>query len=246
MRNCALVVLIGVFAAGCATTTPPISHVHVGHALTGWVDTPEQRGLFVTAEKEAMTVADQAKLASESQDLAAIKRHAHAIIHAIDPSRESSGPGTGYGLRKALVEADAHMGYAAQSPDASRNLKSTVENYHRNQAVVMERAELILALAESIVDTDSPAEASALAKEMHKLAIRNLKGVDEDGDGVIGSTPREYGLKQLRTELMTMTERETDPAYQAVPQRFLFGLVRLPDGTWSFRDPDAIDAYDRY
>lgn len=245
MHYRALVVLSVVLVTGCATTTPRISHIHIGHTITGWPTTPEERGLFVTAEREAVIIADQADMASKSQDLAQVKQHAHGIIHAIDPSREPSGPGTGFGFRKAIVGADDHIEYAAISDDASANVKAGAEDYHANQAVVVERGELILALAGSIVDTGSLQEARALATEIRRLAVQNLKGVDEDGDGVIGSTPREYGLQQLRRDLLAMAERE-EPPYRAVPQRYLFGLVRLPDGTWAFRDPGSTDFYDRY
>lgn len=225
--------------SGCATSTPRISHVHIGHAITGWVDTPDQRGLFVTAEREANIVADQADMAVKSQDMGAIQQHAHGVIHAIDPSLEpSGGPGLGYGFRKALTLANKHIEFAAESPDASANVKAGAQAYHTNQKVVADRGELILGLAQSIVNTDSPQEDKALAVEMRKLAVQNLEGVDEDGNGVIGSTPREYGLRQLREELFQMADRE-DPPYRAVPQRYLFGLVRLPDGTWSFKDPDS-------
>lgn len=236
MRYPAIAVLSIVVLSGCATTAPKISHVHIGHAITGWVDTPEQRGLFVTAEEEARIIAEQADLAANSEDLEQIKRHARAIIHAIEPSSEPSGPGTGFGFRKAITGANDHVQYAAQSPDSSANIKEGAQNYARNQEVVVERGELILALAESMVNADSTQEARALASETRKLAVANRMGVDEDGDGVIGSTPREYGLRQLRADLVAVAERE-EPPYRAVPQRYLFGLVRLPDGTWSFKDP---------
>lgn len=246
MRYPAIAVLSVVVLSGCATTTPKISHVHIGHTITGWVDTPEERGLFVTAEEEGKIIADQATLASNSQDLAQIKQHAHGIIHAVDPSLEPSGPGLGYGFRKAITEAGHHVEYAAQSPDASANVKTGWANYQKNQQVVAERGELVLALAEAMVNAESLDEAQALASETRKLAVANLVGIDEDGDGVVGTTPREYGMKQLRADLVAMAERE-NPPYRAVPQRYLFGLVRLPDGTWSFQDPGSGGGgYDRF
>jgi hypothetical protein len=242
MRYLAVALLSIVVLSGCATTTPRISHVHVGHAITGWVDTPEQRGLFVTAEEEARVIADQATLATDSDSLEQVKQHARGIIHAIDPERQPTGPGTGYGFHKAITGANDHIQYAAQSSDTSANIKEGAERYAVNQAIVVERGELILALAEAIVNTDTPQESRALARETRQLAVHNLMGTDEDGDGVIGSTPREYGLRQLRADLVAMAERE-EPPYRAVSQRYLFGLIRLPDGTWSFKDPDKAGGY---
>ncbi len=54
------------------------------------------------------------------------------------------------------------------------------------------------------------------------------------GDGVIGSSPGEYGLKQLRADLWTMIDRE-DPPYTTVDSWYLFNLVRLPSGEWILR-----------
>ena len=49
-----LAATFGLGAAGCVTEAPPtIAHAHIGHAVTGWHDTPEQQGLLVTAAREA-------------------------------------------------------------------------------------------------------------------------------------------------------------------------------------------------
>ena len=49
---CALILVL-VTLSSCTTRPPTIAHVHIGHALTGWVETPDSKGFFVVAEKNA-------------------------------------------------------------------------------------------------------------------------------------------------------------------------------------------------
>jgi hypothetical protein len=72
-----------------------------------------------------------------------------------------------------------------------------------------------------------------LAGEIGKLAGQNLDGEDADGDGVVGASPREFGMRQLRRELDGMIARERPP-YRTVDQWYLFNLVKLPNGRWVF------------
>lgn len=245
MRYFLITVLALTALSGCASSKPKISHVHIGHAITGWVDTPEKRGLFVTAEMEADVIADETSAASAATDLGQVQTHMRNAMHAIDPTRQPNGTGTGYGFLRGLTDAKKHIEFAGQSDDATQNLRAGAADFARNYSIVVERAGLIWTLAESAVRSESLEEARLLSGEARTLAIQNLEGVDEDGDGVIGSRPTEYGLRQLRSELVAMTERE-DPPYRAVRQRYLFGLVRLPDGTWAFKDPDSSGRYGRY
>ncbi len=43
---------------------------------------------------------------------------------------------------------------------------------------------------------------------MSTLAQANLKGDDADGNGTVSSSPKEYGLIQLRKEVEAMVARE--------------------------------------
>ncbi|MBK9134678.1 MAG: hypothetical protein IPM15_10195 [Betaproteobacteria bacterium] len=52
---------------GCVTVElPTIAHVHVGHAVTAWADTPGQRALFDVALAEAAVAAEHAVYAVDS------------------------------------------------------------------------------------------------------------------------------------------------------------------------------------
>ena len=48
-----------------------------------------------------------------------------------------------------------------------------------------------------------------------------------------GSIALDYGVAQLRRDLVDMINRETPP-YRTVDDWYLFNLVRLPNGLWVF------------
>lgn len=89
-------------------------------------------------------------------------------------------------------------------------------------------------MSDDILSSSSQEEAEILAQEIQSLARANLSGVDSDGDGKIGSSPDEFGVKQLHTELFAMIEREVPP-YTTVDTYYLFNVVRLPSGEWTFK-----------
>ena len=57
---------IALLITGCVTVDlPSIAHVHVGHAITGWNDTPGGRGLCDVAQNEAAVASEHAAFAVE-------------------------------------------------------------------------------------------------------------------------------------------------------------------------------------
>ena len=117
-------------AVGCSAAitkkSPPISHIHIGHALTGWVATPDKKGLLTTAEQESRIVLDNALKATNSNTLSQKKQYMSNALHAVDPKTQNQGPGRGYGLIRSITESIAHIQYAASSDDASVNIRKTV------------------------------------------------------------------------------------------------------------------------
>lgn len=221
--------------SACVTTqAPKISHVHVGHAMTAWRDTPEEQGLFIIAEKEATIAQEHAQYAVEnSHDLKLIKIHTIHVQHAMDPALANTGPGLGYGFIKAINSSNDHISFAADSKDASDNVKATAQMWSNNMTVITERNQLIVTLSKAILKTDSHEEAIVLAEEIQLLTQQNLNGYDSDGDGTIGNVKEDYGVKQLREDINKMIAKE-DPPYQTVEKKYLFGLIRMPSGEWIF------------
>jgi hypothetical protein len=213
-------------AAGCVSRPPTIAHVHIGHAVTGVHVTPSQKGYFTQAEDRAREIAQLARTAAASQDLAEIQGQVASIVVATESKEE-------FGLKHALLMSANHITFAATSPDASLNLQQSAPEFAKDIAPVVERCELIALLGKDVAASTAVPEASLLAVEIGKLAAANLGGVDTDGDGKLGTTPAEYGVSQLRTRLDAMVARE-NPPYRTVDQWYLFNLVKLPNGRWVF------------
>jgi len=247
-----LVILFTVFALlACATTeVPKFSHIHVGHALNGWVNTPDQEGLFVTAENLADQIARlsvESTDASKNSDFATVRRNSKEIMRLIgdDPRATIVGPDS-YTFLTALQGSVSHMVYAIDSDDATENLRDGIQKVIENSATVFAHADVLKILVELAVNEPNNDQLTDMAREIRVLAVQILEGEDINKNNLIGDSPEEYGLRQLRRDLAATIENE-QPPYRAVEQRYLFGLVRLPDGTWKFQDPDSGGgSYGRY
>ncbi len=232
--------------AGCASRAPTIAHVHIGHAMTGWYETPNKEGLFVLAEKKAGESLKYAQAAADgSRDLKRIKTNIARAGMLCDGEAMGNEPKAQYGVKQALAGAVSHITYAATSLDATANTRAFADGFATNAAGVMDRCDLITALSSDIGGTESVEEAGLLAPEIEKLAHANLHGEDLDGDGIVGSYANEYGLAQLRRDIESMIARE-DPPYTTVNKWYLFNLIRLPDGSWIFRKRQTTSQDDPY
>src|ERR671912_2084142 len=101
------------------------AHIHIGHVVTMWNDTPDSRGLLPVAIADADIAATHAGLMQQSQsDLDSLKLHAAHVLHALDPTLEPKGPGSGYGVKRAAAGALEHIQLAAKSTGASPNVQT--------------------------------------------------------------------------------------------------------------------------
>jgi hypothetical protein len=227
-----------VIASGCVTRPPSIAHVHLGHALTGVHVTPGRAGYLAVADEKALAAVDSARAAVRAVTLAEIKT-ATALVAKASLSEEE------FGLRLALVQASNHISFAADAPDASENVRREAAQFAKNVGGVVDRCDLIALLAKDVAAAKRVEEAKALASEIDALASQNLNGIDSNRSGKIGDTSSEYGVKQLRQEIVDMIAKE-DPPYRTVDQFYLFNLVRLPNGKWVFdkyRREGNVDGY---
>ena len=231
LRNLVMLGLGSVLLAGCGRTLPLISHAHVGHALSAWRDTPDEQGLFVVAEQE-ITIAWQQAQAARQTSATGARKHVAGVIHALDPEKQATGPGLGYGGIRALTGAANHVEFASTSDDASRNIVKGAEAFGKQAAVVIENLKLAVDVA-MLAQQASDAEIAGLTAEMEPIIDRSLNGADIDGNGSIGNTTEEMGLKQMRQQLLAMLARE-NPPYQPIGRRYLLGLVKLPSGRWVY------------
>lgn len=217
----------GAALAGCVTVElPTIAHVHVGHAVTAWPDTPGQRALFDIALAEAAVAAEHAGYAVDgARDVAAVRLHLGHVLHAADPTREPSGPGTGYGLARALDACADHLGFAQEVRDASANLKAGLPAVISALQPLKREARAIAALAAEGRGATDPAAAVAFAQEARQRTAR-LAGE----------------LWVARHQLAQVIAAE-QPPYRVVPRRYLFGILRLPSGEWVFDSAPVSGGY---
>ncbi|GEM_PF-2231623 len=209
---------------------PTIAHVHVGHTITSWKTTPDKKGLLIVAQEEAEIALKESKKASvKTGELMFIKEHIRYAMNAIDPYNYKKGPSLGYGLKRALSESANHISFAAESEDASQNIKNFAPQYAAATEDIISRCDLVLSLGKEVLDTPSITEAVALSSEIVNL----LHTIVDGNHGKNSKRVDEYGIKNLREQLAATLKNE-DPPYRPVAQRYLLGIIRLPNGKWAF------------
>jgi hypothetical protein len=210
----------------CVTRPPTIAHVHIGHALTGVHVTPDHKGYILVAEQRADETLVAVKSAADATDLLTLKSKIAVAVSANDNPDN-------FGVKQSLIMAANHISFAATSADASENVISFAPVFKRDIAAVIGRCDYIDLLAKDVAASASMADATLLVQEILKAAQANVNGDDSKHDDSKGSAPAEYGMLQLRAELLAMIAREK-PAYRTVDNWYLFNLVRLPSGRWVF------------
>ena len=185
------------------------SHVHIGHVMTGWTDTPEKWGLLPTAIAEAKVAAQHAGFAaSKPADLAWVKTHIGHVLHAVDPSVEPKGPGLGYGVIKAAGGAAKHVGFAAKSEGASKNVKTHAVHVETSAKNLVTWGKLIVRLGKKVKAAKTADQAAPTVKKIKQLATRLIAGEDVNGDGKITWRASEGGLKEAEKHMGFMTKGE--------------------------------------
>lgn len=226
-----LVLMVPAFLLGCAGAgsmfvfeeLPSIAHVHIGHAITGWKEAPAKKGLFAVAEDYAGESLVQAQaLEAEADELAAAQKNAGELLRTLEPTLVDADS-EDYGFKDAFTQAIDHLTFAAQSDDATENVIASVEQIESYSFAVVERTDLIIAMTQAVIDAESLMEVSVMAEEILRQVEVNVQGGSEG----------EVGIRQIRMSINEMLDRE-EPPYQPVAEKYLFGLIRLPDGKWMF------------
>lgn len=206
----ALLVAVGVVATSDpALAQESASHRHMGHVLDGFRGTPEGQGLLPTAAAEAQVAATHAGLALRNpDDLGAIQRHIGHVMNAIDPTVEESGPGNGYGLVQAAQGVARHIGLAANSDDASDNIKTHANHVSTAANNVVAWGQHVLELGEQVKNAESAGAAAELAQEIQTAIQAIVDGTDADGNGRTSWSEGEGGLAQAEQHMGLMKRGE--------------------------------------
>lgn len=198
--------MIGTRAAAQAQASP---NPHIGHVLDSFMNTPEKKGLLPTAQAEAAIAATHAALGAKATDnLNAMKLHAGHVIHAVDPSVEATGPGLGYGVKRAATGVAQHVTLAAGTAGASANIKTHATHVAAAATAVAQRADEIVALAQRIRAAATPADAAPLAAQLATLCQQLVTGVDTNKDGTIGWQTPEGGLQHAQQHMDLLKKGE--------------------------------------
>ena len=184
---------------------------HVAHVSTGFGSAPEEKGLAATATTEAGIAMLHANFAAgDLSDLAAMHRHAGHVLHALDPAGGGRGPGTGFGLIRAVEGVATHIELAAGSPGASASLRTHAQHVAMIARTVARRAEEAAAVARRLQTAPSIRRASPLVAELRLLTYQLVEGGDLNGDGQL-SLEGEAGTQQLEAHVYLLLEGEGVP-----------------------------------
>src|SRR5262249_53501295 len=125
--------------------------VHIGHVVNMFNDTPNNMGLLPLATSEASVASQHALLAARAlTNLDQMKLHAGHVINAIDPTIVTTGPGRGYGLKKAATGVATHIELAAKAPGASQNVILHANHISTSARNTVTRADSMLAIARRV------------------------------------------------------------------------------------------------
>ena len=191
--------LPGQLAASAPVVAVPAGPIgtHIGHVMNAFTDTPKGMGLLPTAMEEARVASVHAGLAArDPENLGAMKLHAGHVINAVDPSVVTSGPGLGYGVKRAALGVAAHIDLAAKVPGASANVTTHANHVGTSARNTVQRADAIVALAQRIQASTSASDAAALVSQLVSLTNELVLGKDADADGKVTWKEGEGGLQQ--------------------------------------------------
>ncbi len=185
---------------------------HIGHVINAFGDTPNGQGLLPTAIAEARVAAQHAGLAArDPSNLNAMKLHAGHVINALDPSVVATGPGLGYGVKRAASGIATHIELAAKAQGASPNIVAHSVHIAASARNTVQRSDQIVALAKQVQAATTAADAAALISQIVSLCEQLSAGADTNGDGRISWEAGEGGLQQVQQHVNLMLGAERAP-----------------------------------
>ena len=224
---------------GCATQLPTFAHVHVGHTLSGWPVTPNEQGLFTLSEELAVDIVETATAASELSkqgEFGAAAQAGGRIAAIIGSPEDAVDAADQFTFLAAFEQGVNHFRYSIESDDATDNLKQGLNSIVGKSPQIIARSNVIKDLATLLSTLDQEQTIADAIQQLRIMAVQNLDG----GDG-------NYSLRDMRNDLAATLDRE-NPPYVAPGRKFLFGLVRTPNGKWfwNFKNADDKSSYGRY
>jgi hypothetical protein len=203
--------LPGQLAPAAATLKVPAGEVgvHIGHVVNSFADVPDKKSLLFIAQAEAGVAEQHAALgARASTNLDQMKLHAGHVLNALDPSLQPTGPGKGYGLKKAAAGIAMHIDLAAKAKGASQNVIVHANHIATSAKNTSARVEQAIALCQKIQAATSAADAAALMNQLVSVTSQLNAGFDANGDGRVGWQEGEGGLQQVEEHVKLLLAGE--------------------------------------
>ncbi len=195
------------YAARAAVLAVPAgpAGVHIGHVVNSFNETPTLQGLLPAAIAEARIAIQHAGLAGrQPTNLEYMKTHAGHVIHALNPTVITMGPGLGYGVTKAATGVATHIDLAAAAQGASPAVVMHSKHIAAAARNVVERAGAAVAIAQKILAATTAADAAALVSQLTSAVEQLISGTDTNGDGRITWDQGEGGLQQAEEHIKLM------------------------------------------
>ena len=148
---------------------PPLVHAHIGHVMTAWRETPGTVGLLTIALSDTRVAVAHALLLAKSSSLDDMKVHAGHVLHALDPTRETTGPASGYGTKKAAAGAVQHVGFTAAVDNASPTVKGHASKVNATLTDAIAAVDRGIAAAQKIREAGSAADAASAGRELQSI-----------------------------------------------------------------------------
>lgn len=155
------------------------AHLHIGHVMTNWRDTPGTRGFLPVAVDEARVAAIHAKLAVKSTTLDDMKLHAGHVLNALDPSLEPKGPGAGYGVKKATAGAIQHLDFASKADGLTANITAQATPVSAALSDVARWTDQAVTVAQKVRAASGASDAAALVAELDRLTGEITAGLQQ-------------------------------------------------------------------
>ena len=228
IRTCVRLLLAPIAGASLLSAQAPANpaHVHIGHVMTSWKDTPDAKGLLPAAIADAQVAMAQIERADLEGRINDFVLYGGYLLHALDPGPDTQAllksayarlpanyvtievPGTGYGVKRGVAGALQHVQLAAKSEGASENVKAHAAHVTASLENVARWTDEAIAAARKLIAAKDVGGGQILVDELTGLIGQIAIGADANSDGQTGWETGEGGLRQANTHMRLMMKGE--------------------------------------
>lgn len=188
---------------------PQEAATQVGYITRAYPEAPGGTGLIDAGTAEARIAMEHVALAGrDPTDLSSMSRHMAHVLHAIDPAEVGTGPGMGYGVKRAAQAVASHAEQLAAMQEVPGVLAFHAPHAARAARGAIVQADEAIELARQVQRATSATTARRALRRLADVVRWMAYGGDRDEDGRIGHSEGESGLAQARYHL-SLVERLT-------------------------------------